>query len=63
MAQTTGTFLGARELTIFYRRWLPDAAAARANIIVVHGAAEHSGRYEYFGTRYAQKKEFAARRG
>lgn len=30
---------------VFYRRWLP-AAPARAGVVVVHGASEHSARYE-----------------
>jgi alpha-beta hydrolase superfamily lysophospholipase len=35
--------------TIFVRRWLPDAAV-RATVLIAHGAAEHSGRYERLAT-------------
>ena len=61
VAQTTGTFTGVRNLKIFYRLWTPAEGldTAKASLILVHGAAEHSGRYEHFGTRYAQKKGYA----
>jgi len=61
MERMTGTFLGKSELRIFYRSWLPAAepASAKAGLIIVHGAGEHSGRHEYFGTRYASKKNCA----
>lgn len=61
MADGTGIFVGKRDLKIFYRVWLPEGglAAAKAGIIIVHGAAEHSGRYEYFGSRYTRKKGYA----
>jgi alpha-beta hydrolase superfamily lysophospholipase len=32
---------------LFYRSW--PAAAARANVVLAHGYAEHSGRYEHVG--------------
>ena len=53
--------MGVRNLKIFYRLWTPVEGLdkARASLVVVHGAAEHSGRHEHFGTRYAQKKGFA----
>jgi alpha-beta hydrolase superfamily lysophospholipase len=38
------TLRGADGVEIFCRRWLP-AGAPRASVVVVHGAAEHSGRY------------------
>ena len=41
------TFPGADGTAIHYRRWLP-AGQPRAVIQVVHGAAEHSGRYDRF---------------
>ncbi len=37
---------------IFWRAWLPDARA-RGVIALVHGVAEHSGRYEHVGRRLA----------
>ena len=38
---------------VFYRRWLPEHPA-RAAVIIVHGYAEHSGRYDWTGERLAQ---------
>ncbi|WP_156371006.1 alpha/beta hydrolase [Nocardia arizonensis] len=38
---------------IAWRAWLPDAAT-RAVIVLVHGIAEHSGRYAHVGTRLAE---------
>ncbi len=57
MADTQGTFPGARGLSIFYRCWHPPGgiAAAKAGMVVIHGAAEHSGRYEHVGERYKTK--------
>lgn len=48
----TGTFEAPDGLLLFERRWLPDARA-KASIVLVHGYAEHSGRYEYAGTSLA----------
>ena len=31
------------------RDWIPEGPA-RAGIVIVHGAAEHSGRYEHVGS-------------
>lgn len=57
MAESSGTFAGQGGLRIFYRRWLPEGglAAARASLVLVHGVAEHSGRYEHVGLRYASR--------
>ncbi|MEM1153878.1 MAG: lysophospholipase [Pseudomonadota bacterium] len=44
MQHHEGDFIGARDLTIYYQYWLPEADA-RALVIVAHGAAEHGGRY------------------
>jgi alpha-beta hydrolase superfamily lysophospholipase len=33
-------------LQIFVREWLPDQSKLRAAVLIVHGAAEHSARYE-----------------
>lgn len=41
----TGTFVGAADTGIFYQRWTPPNPEATA--IVVHGYAEHSGRYAH----------------
>jgi alpha-beta hydrolase superfamily lysophospholipase len=39
------TFDGS-EGTVYYQRWLPDAPARRA-VVIVHGYAEHGGRYAH----------------
>ena len=44
MAQEQGAFKGPESTDLFYQCWLPEADT-RAAIIVVHGVAEHSGRY------------------
>ena len=41
------SFTAADGVDIFYRRWAPDGAV-RAVVLIVHGASEHSGRYERF---------------
>src|SRR5947209_15748511 len=40
-----GLFKGRDAVTITYRRWLADAEA-RAAMQIVHGASEHSARYQ-----------------
>jgi len=44
MNHTEGTFKGIRDANIYYQAWLPDGRV-KAVLLVVHGAAEHSGRY------------------
>ncbi len=44
MEHTEGRFSGRRGLTIYYQCWLPETEA-KAILLVVHGWAEHSGRY------------------
>ncbi|MBF6186480.1 MULTISPECIES: alpha/beta hydrolase [Nocardia] len=52
MSQTKdGSFEGTGS-RIAWRAWLPDGPA-RAAIVLVHGVAEHSGRYVHVGTRLA----------
>ncbi|MEU8894417.1 lysophospholipase [Nocardia sp. NPDC048505] len=46
-----GSFEGVGS-RIAWRAWLPDGQA-RAAIVLVHGVAEHSGRYAHVGTRLA----------
>jgi alpha-beta hydrolase superfamily lysophospholipase len=48
MRTVEGTFEGADGLTLFERAWLPEGEA-RAVVVIVHGYAEHSGRYEHVG--------------
>jgi alpha-beta hydrolase superfamily lysophospholipase len=51
MQQTQGHFTGARDASIFYQYWKPDTDA-RAVILIAHGAAEHSGRYQRFAQHF-----------
>jgi len=44
--------LGARDTVLFRRGWIPDRA--RASVLIVHGFAEHSGRYEHVGQWLAE---------
>ncbi|HEY7106667.1 MAG TPA: alpha/beta hydrolase [Acidimicrobiia bacterium] len=48
------TFVDEDGIEVFCRRWLP-AAEARAIVVVVHGAAEHSGRYARFADTLARE--------
>ena len=45
MQHREGTFTGAGGASIYFQAWLPEQAP-RAILLVVHGAAEHSGRYQ-----------------
>ena len=54
MRRTSSTFSAADGLTLFERHWLPEGAA-RADVVIVHGYAEHSGRYEHVGTLLAER--------
>jgi acylglycerol lipase len=44
MKHEEGFFKGIRDHRIFYQRWLPEGEP-KAVLLVVHGLAEHSGRY------------------
>ena len=46
----TGSFRTAQGPTLFTRTYLPDAAA-KAAVVIAHGYAEHSGRYEALAHR------------
>jgi alpha-beta hydrolase superfamily lysophospholipase len=45
MKQTEGTFKGLKDLDLYYQAWLPDKDP-KAVLLVVHGLAEHIGRYK-----------------
>lgn len=47
-----GTFAGAEGLELFWQSWRGDAPV-RATVVLVHGAAEHCGRYGYVVERLA----------
>lgn len=46
MQHKDGQFTGARGLSLYYQYWQPEETA-RAVILLVHGAGEHSARYEH----------------
>ncbi|MEX2159416.1 MAG: lysophospholipase [Dehalococcoidia bacterium] len=54
MKHREGTFSGLGDISIYCQSWLPDGDV-RAVLLLVHGYAEHSGRYgnlvEYFVSR------------
>lgn len=52
MRRTSSTIAAADGLMLFERHWLPDGDP-RADLVIVHGYAEHSGRYEHVGTLLA----------
>jgi alpha-beta hydrolase superfamily lysophospholipase len=47
-------FEGADERRLFERRWRP-ADSPKATLVIVHGYAEHSGRYAYAGEQIAAR--------
>jgi len=51
--RTEAHFEGAGRCSPFRRAWIPDAPARL--LVVVHGFAEHTGRYEEFGTWFADE--------
>ena len=44
MQHQEGTFKGVRDANIYYQAWLPEGDP-RAVLLIVHGLAEHCGRY------------------
>jgi len=52
--QEEDTFDAADGRRLYERRWLPDGTE-RAHIAIVHGYAEHSGRYAYTGAALARR--------
>ncbi len=51
MQHGEATFKGAGEAEIHFQQWSPERAP-RALIVLVHGAAEHSGRYRRFAEHF-----------
>jgi acylglycerol lipase len=49
-----GELLGQKGVKLYFRGWLPEKEI-RAVIIIVHGIAEHSGRYSGIGQYLAEK--------
>ena len=52
MNRTEGTFETADGLALFERSWLPEGEP-KATVVIVHGFAEHSGRYDHIAGRLA----------
>ena len=52
IASTRATRLASDGTELLVRSWAPDAPA-RAGVVVLHGLAEHSGRYEHVGAHLA----------
>jgi acylglycerol lipase len=50
MRHEEGRLDGVRGLSLYQQSWLPGAAA-RATVVVVHGFAEHGGRYSVLASR------------
>ena len=57
MKHSTGTFLNHQGIEIFTQQWLPDGEP-KAGVILVHGLAEHGGRYAEMG-RYFSNRNIA----
>lgn len=49
---TTSLPSNARYTTQLIRQWVPDGRS-RASVVLIHGLAEHSGRYEAMGSQLA----------
>ncbi|MFP4343771.1 MAG: lysophospholipase [Anaerolineales bacterium] len=53
MRRIETSFVTFDGLSLYGQRWLPDEGSPRAQIAVVHGIGEHSGRYEDFAAWFA----------
>ena len=51
MKHQEGVFMGVRKTSLYYQGWLPEGEI-RAVLLVVHGLAEHSGRYMNLVNRF-----------
>ncbi len=51
MIRASGTMSGAGGREIFWQSWSPVDGTVRGSVVVVHGAGEHSGRYEHVAER------------
>lgn len=54
MRSSTGTFESRDGHPMFEQHWLPEGTP-QADIAIVHGYAEHSGRYEHVGAHFAER--------
>ena len=53
MQHREGRFQGAGKAEIYYQYWLPEQAP-RSILLIVHGAAEHGGRYARFAEHFVR---------
>jgi alpha-beta hydrolase superfamily lysophospholipase len=44
MKYQEGTFMGPGNISIYHQSWMPEGES-KATLLIVHGLAEHSGRY------------------
>jgi acylglycerol lipase len=51
VTHATGTLAGEGGLQIFWQSWAPEDRAPHGSVVIVHGAGEHSGRYEHVADR------------
>lgn len=54
MKHAQGKFTGARGMSIYYQYWQPDDEA-KALVVLVHGAGEHSGRYRRLAEHFVAR--------
>lgn len=55
MKHSTDSFTGLKNTEIFYQAWRPDAEPSAA-LIIVHGYAEHSGRYQHVAEYFVERR-------
>jgi len=53
MRERSGTLSGLGGVKLFYRIWEPERVAG--NLVLVHGAGEHVGRYEHVAAWFARR--------
>ncbi|MEM8561931.1 MAG: lysophospholipase [Pseudomonadota bacterium] len=51
MMRSEGSFVGYGDDPVYFRYWQPDEKP-KAVLLIVHGAGEHSGRYQYMATYF-----------
>jgi acylglycerol lipase len=51
VTHATGTLAGAGGRQIFWQSWAPEDRVAHGSVVIVHGAGEHSGRYQHVADR------------
>lgn len=54
MVQTEGKFSDAEGRSIYYQYWTPDTVP-RAVLLIVHGAGEHSARYQQLASYFTRR--------